>query len=587
MAVVHFTLIAIPIKKTTKNSFFQVRHLRISALSTPRSSSSTSDFQDKPAQSQFPKPQTQDSIKLAFAKAEAPEDSINPNPTISELDAVNDGVDKEVPLAVKLALEKAREYKKSKGAVKSQGNSSEDVDKKPLVESNGKDQRDDGLKSDEVKGVPLAVKLALERANEYKKNKGGLGSNSEGTGGSEALDSGLKGGSAGDSRLTENSKKKGELSISSIDFMGLGFADKKTGRSLPAGLVPISDPFPEGDIPEVEILIGDKSKFDDGVALSKPVPHIEDDDIYKPKVSTWGVFPRPRDISKTYGGGRTLRAGEALESKEERAAKEARTRQLLAAYKSKTGLNIDPEIKAICEKALKDGDSLMDLGKLKEALPFYSQVMEKLPFQSKLHGLAALQWSICQDSLSRSNEARVMYEKLQSHPNPDVSKKARQLVFSFQAMEMMKVGSSNVSPLSSGYQDYFEAFVKDKKSYTFQEAGMDEQFSQKTSCHHFGRSRVRVVETACVWRVIDAFETPTAIDNRLEDVESVSDGIPPMLKSDRMRERTWTFIEGLGGSDERLTRVRGAGALLVPKITLRLVVILDENISAIPGDYNA
>lgn len=279
----------------------------------------------------------------------------------SELDTVNeDGVNKEVPLAVKLALQKAREYKKSKGAVGSQGTSSENVDKIPLVESDGIDQRNDGLTSDEVKDVggdkdvPLAAKLALEKAAEYKKNKGVLGSNSEGTGGSETLYSGLKGGnvqSPGYSRSTKNSNKKGELSISSIDFMGLGFADKKSGRGLPAGLVPISDPFPQGDIPEVEILIGDKSKFDDAVDVSKPVPNIEDDvDLYKPKVSTWGVFGRPRDISKTYGGGRTLRPGEALESKEERAAKEARTKQLLAAHKSKIGLNIDPELKAVCEK---------------------------------------------------------------------------------------------------------------------------------------------------------------------------------------------------------------------------------------------
>lgn len=32
----------------------------------------------------------------------------------------------------------------------------------------------------------------------------------------------------------------------------------------------------------------------------------------------------------------------------------------------------------------------------------------------------------------RPNEARVMYEKLQSHPNAQVSKKARQYMFSFQ-----------------------------------------------------------------------------------------------------------------------------------------------------------
>ncbi|XP_075473818.1 uncharacterized protein LOC142504856 [Primulina tabacum] len=481
MAAIPFTLIPIPLQ-TTKNSFFPVRNFRISASLTPSNSSSSSNFQLNPSQST--KPETEDYIKLAFAKAEASKDSINSNP--SELDAVNDdGVNKEVPLAVKLALEKAREYKKSKGAVGGQGTSFENVDKKPLVRSNGINKRHDGLKSDEVKDgggdkdvVPLAVKLSLEKAKEYTKNKGVLGSNAETTGESESLDSGLKGGnvqSSDDSRLTKNSNKKGGLSISSIDFLGLGFADKKSGRGLPAGLVPISDPFPVGDIPEVEILIGDKSKFDDAVAVLKPVPNVEDDvDLYKPKVSTWGVFPRPRNISRTYGGGRTIRPGEALESKEERAAKEARTRQLLDAYKSITGLNIDPELKAVCEKALKDGDLLMDLGKLKEALPFYAQVMEKLPFESKLHGLAALQWSICQDSLCRSNEARVMYEKLQSHPNPDVSKKARQLVFSFQAMEMMKVGSSNVSPLSSGYQNYFEAFVKDKKNYPVQESQVDE-----------------------------------------------------------------------------------------------------------------
>ncbi|KAG8391151.1 hypothetical protein BUALT_Bualt01G0158000 [Buddleja alternifolia] len=254
--------------------------------------------------------------------------------------------------------------------------------------------------------------------------------------------------------------------------MGLGFADKKSGRETPAGLFPLTDPFPEGDLPEVEILVGDITKFGDSLEASNPIPTKEEEDqFYKPKVSTWGVFPRPNDISKTYGGGRTIRPGETLETAEERTAKEARTKQLLAAYKKKIGLNIDPKLKSDCEKALKDGDSLMDLGNLKEALPFYEQVMEKLAFQSDLHGLAALQWSICQDSLNRSNEARMMYEKLQSHPSPKVSKKARQFVFGFQAMEMLKVRSLNRSPRSTGYQNYFEAFLQNNTNYAVKEEG--------------------------------------------------------------------------------------------------------------------
>lgn len=41
-----------------------------------------------------------------------------------------------------------------------------------------------------------------------------------------------------------------------------------------------------------------------------------------------------------------------LETAEDRAAKEERTRQLIAAYKKKVGLNIDAKLKSECEKVL-------------------------------------------------------------------------------------------------------------------------------------------------------------------------------------------------------------------------------------------
>ncbi|KAL0429195.1 UNVERIFIED_CONTAM: hypothetical protein Sradi_0545500 [Sesamum radiatum] len=473
----------IPIKNTLAFSSHPTKFL------TFKNSKISSSFAESQENSPETQPQEEDPVKLAFTKAKAYRSSTqssNPAPRIVESplqepyagvngsdgdgsisDELNDGdVSKEVPLAVKIALEKAKEYKKSKSLVESEGAVSE------IVQSSGVEsaemEENDGLKADEVKDdgaqkeVPLAVKLALEKAKEYKKNKGVVGFNRR----NER--------SPGDKQLVKNDGKKDDFSISSIDFVGLGFSDKKSGRSLPAGLVPISDPFPEGELPEVEILVGDMSKFGDDAAANL-IPVEEDNaELYKPKVSTWGVFPRPSDISRTYGGGRTIRPGQVLETAEQRAAKEARTRQLLAAYKSKIGLKIDPKLKSECEKALKDGDSLMDLGELNEALPFYEKVMEKLAFQSELHGLAALQWSICQDSLSRPNEARMMYEKLQSHPSPQVSKKARQFFFSFQAMEMMKITSSTRSPLNTGYQNYFEAFLQDKTNYSLKEDQVDE-----------------------------------------------------------------------------------------------------------------
>lgn len=97
----------------------------------------------------------------------------------------------------------------------------------------------------------------------------------------------------------EKDKKKEGLTVSSIDFVGLNFSDKKSGRGLPAGLVPVIDPFPDADLPEVEIIVGDASKFQDATT-SKPRTNVEENpDLYKPKVSTWGVFPRPSNISKT------------------------------------------------------------------------------------------------------------------------------------------------------------------------------------------------------------------------------------------------------------------------------------------------
>lgn len=110
---------------------------------------------------------------------------------------------------------------------------------------------------------------------------------------------GGKGGSLGNGTVEKTVNKKGELSVSSIDFMGLNFADKKSSRGLPPGLVPVSDSFPEEDLTDVEFIVGDASKFEDTTASQLEQPQEHDSNLYKPKVSSWGVFPRPGNISRT------------------------------------------------------------------------------------------------------------------------------------------------------------------------------------------------------------------------------------------------------------------------------------------------
>ncbi|KAJ9685490.1 hypothetical protein PVL29_017508 [Vitis rotundifolia] len=70
--------------------------------------------------------------------------------------------------------------------------------------------------------------------------------------------------------------------------------------------------------------------------------------------------------------------------------------------------------------------------------------------------------------VDRPDEARVMYERLQTHPNALVSKKARQFIFGFQAMEMMKV-TSQLPLKNTGYQNFFEAFIEDKADYSLKD----------------------------------------------------------------------------------------------------------------------
>ncbi|KAK7814293.1 hypothetical protein CFP56_003351 [Quercus suber] len=355
---------------------------------------------------------------------------------------------------LKLAFEKAKSYKKSL-----QSKPVSKIEQNPVEVSGGSTVIGNGEGGGEGEGVgggtkevPVSVKVAMEKAKEYKMNKG-VESGGKSGGEGDTI-SGLKGGNRsnlGNGVVEKTVNKKGELSISNIDFIGLEFADKKRSRGLPPGLAPVVDPFLEGDLPEVEIIVGDTRKFEEKTSLKPELTQEDDSNLYKPKVSSWGVFPRPNNISKTFGGGRVIRPGEVLETAEEKAAKETRTRQLLAAYRSEMGLDIDPKLKSECEEALKDGDSLMNIGKLKEALPYYEKVMDKL------------------------NEARLMYEKLQSHPNAQVNKKARQFVFSFQAMEMMKVTTSSPFYLkNTGYQNFFEAFVENKSNYPLKEAEIEE-----------------------------------------------------------------------------------------------------------------
>ncbi|KQK06568.1 uncharacterized protein LOC100843051 [Brachypodium distachyon] len=341
-------------------------------------------------------------------------------------------------------------------------------------------------------------KGAFEKALEYRNGDGGgLG------GGSAFLKASPTFGqntfASKDGAFGKAANKKGEYVYDETDFLGLDFFEKKRYQGPPPGLSPAVDPSPNEDFPEVEIVIGDPSKFgksrrstenqpvddneSDETSRSRIIEQNEDgkveettpssviepeedknSEFYKPRVTSWGMFPRPQNISKAYGGGRNISLGGEKQSAEEKAAKDKRTRELLAAYMSGQNKTMDAKTKAECTEALKKGDELMNAGRLKQALPYYEKVMQAADFKTELHGMAALQWSICLDSLCRSKEAMSMYSKLKYHPNDLINKKAKMFMFSFQAMDFLKVDGLPV-PQNTGYEGYFDQFSGQRNYY--------------------------------------------------------------------------------------------------------------------------
>ncbi|GJM88440.1 hypothetical protein PR202_ga04500 [Eleusine coracana subsp. coracana] len=349
-------------------------------------------------------------------------------------------------------------------------------------------------------------KEAFARALEYKNGNGDRP-------GAASGDSGLLGGSpdfgqnvlfSQDDTFAKVANNKAGYEYDETDFLGLDFFEKKSYKGAPPGLVPVIEPLLDDDFPVVEIIIGDTSKFeksprsteaqpvddneskkfsrpttnepneDDKVEKAPPSTVAEpdesgDEEIYNPTVRSWGMFPRPQNISKAYGGGRNIRLGGETLSAEEKAAKDKQTRELIAAYRNRQNMVIDAKTKEECIEALREGDELMNIGRLKQALPYYEKVMNAVDFKTELHGRAALQWSICLDSLCRSREAMSMYSKLKNHPNSEISKKANMFVFSFQAMDFMKVSSTPL-PKTTGFETYFTKFTGQKNYY----ASLDE-----------------------------------------------------------------------------------------------------------------
>lgn len=202
-----------------------------------------------------------------------------------------------------------------------------------------------------------------------------------------------------------------------------------------------------------------------------------EEDLHKPKVATWGLFPRPRNISEAYGGGRNLRPGQALESEEEAAARQQRVSAALKQYRKTLGLDIDPATEAKAQALYNEGVQLFEQGLITSALPSFSEASELMALRSRLGGEARLQQAICLDSLGRNSEAYEIYKRIENHPAPGVAKKAKRMLFGWKAADQLKTQTLSYTPTTSQWKRYFDTYRNSLYSGTYVSSSEEESSS--------------------------------------------------------------------------------------------------------------
>ncbi|KAK9867865.1 hypothetical protein WJX84_002684 [Apatococcus fuscideae] len=168
---------------------------------------------------------------------------------------------------------------------------------------------------------------------------------------------------------------------------------------------------------------------------------------------------------RAYGGGRTIRQGEALETEEVAQARKQRIAEALSRYKQTSGTIVDSETEAASQALYAEAEALFKEGLVAAAGEKYAEAAQGMPLRTQLGGQARLQHAICLDSLGRGKEAHGIYGTLSRHPTGYVAKRANQMAFGFRSMDYLKTHTISYSATAEQYAPYFTRMMSDYSSY--------------------------------------------------------------------------------------------------------------------------
>lgn len=172
------------------------------------------------------------------------------------------------------------------------------------------------------------------------------------------------------------------------------------------------------------------------------------DEEYKPKVSTWGMFPRPQNISEAYGGGKSIPlGGRKVPSDDPQAIQsENRTKDLLAEYRKQHGIDQNREEAHADDisRAVAAAQRHMKNSSPADAVRELQAVVQYVSPRSQRGGDVYLNLALAHEDLGQRHDAREIYMQLKSSPFQIISRKAKNLLVGFDAMDSLRMGEETV-----------------------------------------------------------------------------------------------------------------------------------------------
>ncbi|CAM9356048.1 unnamed protein product [Hapterophycus canaliculatus] len=163
-----------------------------------------------------------------------------------------------------------------------------------------------------------------------------------------------------------------------------------------------------------------------------------DIDTHKPVVSTWGVFERPKDMSKAFGGGRdpTIKR---LDPDEKR-RRDEETKAILNSYRGSTGedLKREKDSEDKIKAALKQSRRAMKFGDTFGAVSALESVKQECSIHGPVGGVVFLELAMALEATGRSYQAQDIYKVLRRSKNREVKGQAKRLNEGLEAMDMLK-----------------------------------------------------------------------------------------------------------------------------------------------------